>query len=187
MLLFSLAEEQNTLTENAELEALITAVSAGDNAAMEQLYLRTRTAIYGYSLSILKNPHDAEDVLHDCLIAVKNGAEKYRAQGKPMAWLMTVARNLCFGLLRERRKTEAADPDGEIPDFAESTAMSPEDKVILKACMEQLSDEERQIITLHAVSGFRHREIAAITKLPLSTVLSKYHRAVKRLRKHLQN
>ena len=148
MLLFSLTEEQNTLIENAELEALITAVSAGDNAAMEQLYLRTRTAIYGYSLSILKNPHDAEDVLHDCLIAVKNGAA---------------------------------------PDFAESTAMSPEDKVILKACMEQLSDEERQIITLHAVSGFRHREIAAITELPLSTVLSKYHRAVKRLRKQLQN
>ena len=59
--------------------------------------------------------------------------------------------------------------------------------MILKACMEQLSDEERQIITLHAVSGFRHREIAAITELPLSTVLSKYHRAVKRLRKQLQN
>ena len=61
-----------------------------------------------------------------------------------------------------------------------------EDRNVLLACMEQLSDQERQIVILHAVSGFKHREIAALLELPLSTVLSKYNRALKRLRQHLQ-
>ena len=52
--------------------------------------------------------------------------------------------------------------------------------------MEELSDEERQIVTLHAVSGFKHREIAELMELPLPTVLSKYSRALKRLKQRLQ-
>ena len=51
--------------------------------------------------------------------------------------------------------------------------------------MEALSDEERQIVALHALSGFRHREIAEVLELPLATVLSKYHRALKKLRSRL--
>ena len=61
-----------------------------------------------------------------------------------------------------------------------------EDRSILLACMEQLSDEERQIVTLHAAAGFKHREIAALLELPLSTVLTKYARAIKRLKRFLQ-
>jgi RNA polymerase sigma-70 factor (ECF subfamily) len=53
---------------------------------------------------------------------------------------------------------------------------------VLDACLGQLSDEERQIVVLHAVAGFRHREIAALLELPLPTVLSKYSRALKKLK-----
>ena len=49
-----------------------------------------------------------------------------------------------------------------------------------------LSDTERQIVVLHAVSGFKHREIAAMLNLPLPTVLSKYNRAIKKLRSQLE-
>ena len=52
--------------------------------------------------------------------------------------------------------------------------------------MEQLSDGERQIVALHAVAGLRHRQIAALLELPLSTVLSKYARAIKKLKQYLQ-
>ena len=51
--------------------------------------------------------------------------------------------------------------------------------------MKLLTDEERQIVVLHAVGGFKHREIAELIGLSLPTVLSKYSRAVKKLRKHL--
>jgi RNA polymerase sigma-70 factor (ECF subfamily) len=52
--------------------------------------------------------------------------------------------------------------------------------------MRVLSDEERQIVILHAVSGVKHREIAKIMEMPLPTVLSKYNRAMKKLKKKMQ-
>ena len=67
-----------------------------------------------------------------------------------------------------------------------SDMLTMEDRSILVTCMEQLSDEERQIVMLHAAVGFKHREIARIMELPLSTVLSKYARALKRLKQYLQ-
>jgi RNA polymerase sigma-70 factor (ECF subfamily) len=58
--------------------------------------------------------------------------------------------------------------------------------MVIAACMEQLTEQERQIVALHALAGFKHREIAAILRLPLPTVLSKYNRALKKLRQHLE-
>lgn len=56
---------------------------------------------------------------------------------------------------------------------------------MLTQCMDRLSDQERHIVVLHAVGGLKHREIAAMLELPLPTVLSKYARALKKLRQHL--
>ena len=51
--------------------------------------------------------------------------------------------------------------------------------------MTVLSEEERQIVLLHAVSGMKHRELSELLELPLSTVLSKYARALAKLKKAL--
>ena len=47
----------------------------------------------------------------------------------------------------------------------------------------KLSQEERQIVVLHVVAGLKHREVAALLELPLSTVLNKYNRSLKKLEK----
>ena len=52
--------------------------------------------------------------------------------------------------------------------------------------MDGLDDTERQVILLHAVAGLKHREIAELLKCPLSTVLSKYNRGLKKARKQLE-
>lgn len=167
------------------LDTLLGRIADGDTAALEALYRRTQTAVYGFALSVLKNAHDAEDVLHDCYVAVWNNAVQYRSQSKPMAWLITIAKNLCLGQLRAQRKT--AEMPEELPFLsADAAGISVEDRTVLSACMRQLSDGERQIVTLHAVAGFKHREIAAILQMPLATVLSKYNRAIKKLKQHLQ-
>ena len=46
----------------------------------------------------------------------------------------------------------------------------------------KLSLEEREIVYLYAIAGFKHREIANLLQLPLATVLSKYHRSIKKLK-----
>ena len=60
------------------------------------------------------------------------------------------------------------------------------DKVVLHAALHILKEEERQIVLLHTAAGLKHREIAADLGMPLATVLSKYNRAMKKLKNHLR-
>ena len=141
----------NTARSVQGLDAWLLETAQGDTCAFAQLYTHTSAAVYGFALSILKNAHDAEDVLHDTFLSIRSAAQGYRPMGKPMAWILTIARNLCMARLRQRSRDA----------------------------------QERQIVTLHALAGFRHREIAEIMGMPLPTVLSKYHRALKKLKQNL--
>lgn len=163
------------------LEACIVRIAGGDKDALADLYGRTRPAIYGFALSIVKNAHDAEDILHDVYLQVWNAAAGYRAQGKPMAWLLTITRNLAISRLREHGKTEPLAQEDWQDRIADNPAVTHEDRLMLQAMLSALGDQERQIVTLHALTGLRHREIAALLGLPLPTVLSKYSRALKKL------
>lgn len=157
-----------------------------DPEALEEFYYRTSTSVYGFALSVLKNAQDAEDVMHDLYLQVWSGAGSYRAAGKPMAWVMTITRNLCLQKLREYRKRSDIPQEDWETYIGGNDKMSPEDKLILTECLKHLSDAERQVVVLYAVSGFKHREIAKLLEMPLSTVLSKYNRAMKKLRKFME-
>lgn len=69
-------------------------------------------------------------------------------------------------------------------DFGQITDR--EDRIVLETAFEVLSKEECQIIVLHAVSGMKHREIAELLDISVSTVLSKYNRGLKKLRGQLE-
>ena len=166
--------------DDAVLDQCIARIAGGDQEALADLYSRTRPAVYGFALSILKNPHDAEDVLQETYIRLWGASEGYRPQGKPMAWLLRITRNLALSRLREGQKTTEFLPDAQLPA---PEGLPTEDRLLLQALLDRLPDQSRQILTLHAVSGLKHREIAALLDLPLPTVLSKYHRAVKALQK----
>ncbi len=58
--------------------------------------------------------------------------------------------------------------------------------MVLKSALEILKEDERQIVLLHASAGLKHREIAADLQMPLATVLSKYNRAIKKLKQYLR-
>jgi RNA polymerase sigma-70 factor (ECF subfamily) len=68
-----------------------------------------------------------------------------------------------------------------------SVIQNVEDRIVLEGAFQVLNDEERSIVLLHAVSGMKHKEIASILNKPLSTVLSKYNRAIKKLNQELSN
>ena len=123
--------------------------------------------------------------MHDVYLTVLASAHGYEKRGKPMAWILTITRNHCLMKLRQRNKNADYCSGNWEETLALATGLSPEDTVILRMCMEKLSDEELRIVALHAVSGFKHREIADILSLPLPTVLSKYSRAIRKLKKIL--
>jgi RNA polymerase sigma factor (sigma-70 family) len=156
-----------------------------DKGALEELYRKTYTSVYSFALSILKNTHDAQDAAHDCYLIIFSSAESYVSYKKPMAWILTVTKNLCLKKLKERAKDTYVTENELEMYHDERSVVTAEDKIIISECLNTLSGSERQIIILHAVAGMKHREIAKITELPVSTVLSKYSRALKKLKKIL--
>ncbi len=167
------------------IDECISKIASGDKDAFRGLYENIRVPVYSFALSILKNSDDAEDALEDCLVKIWNSAPSYRSMGKPMAWIITIAKNICLLKIRDRSKIEGKDPVDTPYLTSPGADVTAESKLILKECMDSLSDDERQTVVLHAVSGLKHKEIAEIMDKPLSTVLSIYNRAIKKLREAL--
>lgn len=167
-------------------DGLILEIAAGNMEAFHRLYELTAEGVYGFALSILKNKHDAEDVLQETYLSVHSNAAMYTPQGKPMAWILTIARNLSLNKLKAySRATELQDNEGyETSEFSEISNL--EHKLVLATAFKVLTDEERQILMLHAVGGMKFREIAHVLDLGLNTVLSKYHRAIKKMKQQLE-
>ena len=88
----------------------------------------------------------------------------------------------CLNCVRSCAKSVPVTEKEWIPFLQDSMELSSEDKMMLSLCMESLGDEERKIVVLHAVGGLKNRKIAPLLKLLLSNVLSKYNRAIKKLK-----
>ena len=178
--------EHGRAEEKRELEQLLAGIADGDQQALAQLYDRTRTAVYGLALSYLKHAQDAQDITQDTFVRVWDSARQYRPQGSPMGWLLTICRNLA--LMKLRQGSRHVDLEEEEWDAipAQETGLSLEDRELLQDALARLEEQERRVVVLHAVTGLKHREIAALLELPLATVLSKYHRALKKLRAFLK-
>lgn len=183
------ALEAPVVYEHLSDERLLLLTAKGDKEAFQQLYQNTDKTIYGFILSIVKNPTDAEELMQETYLKVWVSAGGYQPQGKPLAWMFTIARNLCYMRFRDRKQEmdislhELAEQElGEFCPQIEDAA----DKLVLHAALSSLNEEERQIVLLKTAGGLKHREIAAALDLPLATVLSRYHRSVKKLQKLLR-
>lgn len=168
------------------LESYIASAAAGETDGIAMLYEETKSSVYGFALSILKNASDAEDVTHDTYVKIFSCADSYSPKGTPMPWILQITKNIAFSLLRKRNRLTLVQQEqlsgvAEGGDVAEDTC----DGISVVGAMMALGDTERQIVTLHAVSGLKHREIAKVLEIPLPTVLSKYNRAIKKLQKML--
>lgn len=169
-------------TDDKTLDELILKVAKDDNSALEELYKLTKAGVYGFALSVLKNPSDAEDVLHNTYLSVKASAYMYASEGKPMAWLITIAKNHCFKIFRNRKWNDDSELSENTADEKQDFTLSADEKWVLEKFLSTLNDDERQIIMLHAVAGFKFREISDFLNMPLSTVLSKHRRGLKKLK-----
>ena len=173
-------EEENE--SRRELDGLLLRVGQRDRDAFARLYALTRGAVYALALSLLRDSQEAQDVSQDTFVKVWESAPGYQSQGSPMAWLLTITRNLARSRLRQGGRQVELDEEEWNALPASLPAVTSEDRVVLQEALAGLGAEERQIVLLHAVTGLKHREIALLLELPLSTVLSKYHRGLKKLK-----
>jgi RNA polymerase sigma-70 factor (ECF subfamily) len=169
-----------------DYDKLIIETSKGDLTSLEKLYRDLGPVVFGFAYSILNSRTQAEDVLQDTFVRVKLSAVTYKPGTNGRAWIMTIARNSAISIIRNRRfetqmeELEAVESDG-IDHMQKSI-----DSILLNQALSILDEQERQIVLLHAIKDFKHREIAEITDIPLGTVLWKYHKAIKKMSKHLK-
>lgn len=69
-------------------EKLLLRVAQGDKEAFQRLYQNTDKTIYGFILSILRNPQDAEEIMQETYLKIWTSAAGYKSQGKPLAWML---------------------------------------------------------------------------------------------------
>ena len=136
--------------KDRELDRLLLRVGRGDREAFARLYALTRGAVYALALSLLRDAHEAQDVAQDAFVRVWESAPAYRSQGSPMAWLLTIARNLARSRLRQSGRQIALDEEAwnAIP----AAAPDVEDRQLLRGALARLGAEEREIVLLHAVT-----------------------------------
>jgi RNA polymerase sigma-70 factor (ECF subfamily) len=173
---------------------LVRAVAAGDQQALAALYDATSRTVYGLLLRILADASAAEEVLLDVYAQVWRSATSYSdARGTPLAWLTTIARSRAIDRLRRgRQERHRTDPLEDARQFAGAGASAEDDlgatemRAVVRAALDSLAPEQREVIELAYYSGMSHSEIAAARGLPLGTVKTRTRLGMMRLRELLR-
>jgi RNA polymerase sigma-70 factor (ECF subfamily) len=147
----------------------------------------------GYNLArwLVRNEHDAEDVVQEAYLRALRSFDRYRG-GDPRSWVLTIVRNTCYTWLRRNRTAEVAPTADAADDCWEEIpadpAAEPEaqfirdaDRQLLREALEALPAEFREALVLRELEGFSYKEIADIVNVPLGTVMSRLARARKQL------
>lgn len=137
----------------------------------------------------LRQPGEAEDLLHDLFLKAVRQRERFCAVGNPRAWLFAVARNL---VIDNARRTHASVPlpddlAAPAPDLASEDGPAPVD--LLSACLPrvlgELAAEDREAIERCDIGGMTQQAFAELEGLSLSGAKSRVRRARQRLRAQL--
>lgn len=163
-------------------DELIVAISHGDMGALETLYYSMYREIYGYLTSMVRNKHIAEDLAQDAFMRIYKYAPKFTPTGNGKSWIYKIAGRLALTYLKNNGRMVSIPDELHDDSNVEDCAVNSQ---ALSAAMNNLSDSERQIVVLHAMSGLTLGEIAEVVNLPLGTVKWKHAEALKKLRKIL--
>lgn len=145
------------------------------------------------ALSLTDQPADAEDLVQDTLLRAWRSIDSFDGR-YPRAWLLTILRNAHINRHRRRRPVLLDDPDLTFEQQAatDADAVSAEDIVMdrrFDAAVEQavvgLPTKFREVLMLVDVQGLTYAAAADVLEVPEGTVMSRLHRARKRVRESL--
>ena len=164
---------------------LVLRARRGDELAFGSLIRRYQRAAYAVAYSVTGRHEDAEDAAQESFLVALQRLEECRSPERFAGWLMTIVRNRSKNLVR-REVLRETDP---VPIGASSKTPTPERdaemselRSQIERAMRELPEVQRQIVLLHDLEGWKHREIAERFGLPAGTVRSHLHFARKALR-----
>lgn len=168
----------------------------GDPDVLDGLIEKYQHRLFRYLLSVTGNRAAAEDIFQETWLHVLERGHQYRAQWKFEVWLFSIARHLVIDLARRKKGQsldELMDPEhgpGFEPSGAGPTAL---DQVLAGEQSERIASEligipavYREVLMLRFQEELGLEEMAAIIKVPLSTVKSRLYRGLDALRQHIE-
>lgn len=161
-----------------------------DREQFDQLVLPHLRAAFNLARWLLRSREDAEDVTQEALMRAFRFFSGFRGTDA-RAWLLQIVRNTCYTWMEKNSSM------GSNVEFDESLHLSqlpgPEEQALsgsererLSRALEQLSPRSREVIVLRELEGCSYKEIAAITAMPIGTVMSTLARARERLQELLE-
>jgi RNA polymerase sigma-70 factor (ECF subfamily) len=179
--------------DGAELEMLLARCAAGDASALEALYSRTAPILLAILMRMLKRRDAAEDALQDVFVSVWQRARQFDPiRGRPLAWLISMARYRAIDLQRASRpavalsEVSALEPRLQSEDPLAAGEMLGAGALLLR-CLEQIAAPQRHCLLLAYQEGLTHSEIARTVGEPLGTVKSWVRRSLLALRRCLES
>ncbi|MHB1169701.1 MAG: RNA polymerase sigma factor [Longimicrobiales bacterium] len=168
---------------------LVARARAGDEGAFEDLVRRHLAAAHAVAVGVLLDSADADDVCQDSFIAALQQLDSLAEPHRFGAWLLRIVRNRALSALRKQR-VRAAEPlewavgaagDEDPGRDAERSALRDR----LTAALEILPEHQRQIVLLHDLEEWKHREIGELLGMPEGTVRHHLFQARRALRARL--
>lgn len=144
-------------------------------------------AAFNYARWLTKSHVEAEDVVQDaCVRAMRYFSSLRDDDARP--WLFAIVRNTWYSRVSRRASlTEVITEDGVEPEGPDH-ALDPEERLLqqhtvalVRAALEQLPVDFREVIVLREIEGLSYKEIAEVVRVPIGTVMSRLARARERL------
>jgi RNA polymerase sigma-70 factor, ECF subfamily len=172
-------------------EALMKAVSRRRYDALAELYDRHGKRLRATIDGVVHEEAEADDVLQEIFIQIWDEAARYSPKaGKPLGWMVTIARRRAidrlrrrqaYSRVRERYQKRITREASDLPRQADEVFMLNDLRHFLKECMRVLPTLQREALELAFFKGLSHREIAVATRAPLGTVKTRLELGLQKL------
>ena len=147
--------------------------------------------LYRYSLRIVKDEMEAEDVVQEVIIKLWKKKEQFAEINNKEAWCMTLTRNLSIDKTRARKgHTESIENYHHVKDRARDPYAETKSSDMMKHIMElmdELPENQKSVLHLRDIEGYSYKEISEITTLSVDQVKVNLYRARKAMRDKLTN
>lgn len=175
---------------------LVDRLRLGDEDAFRGLFGRYAPSAKALALRVVRQSHLAEEIVQEAFLAVWRQPESYDGErGSVRSWLMAMVHHRAVDLVRreeaQRRRAEHAIP-GAIEEQADHADLVveqlglPEERRTVRAALEALPAEQRDVLVSMYFDGQSQSQIAERTGLPLGTVKSRTLLGMRRLRAALE-
>ena len=161
-------------------------------AAFEQHVLPELDVLYRTAWSLTRSDSDAQDLVQDTLLCAYRAIDRFDGR-YPRAWLLTIMRNANINRARKKKPDLLDDPDMTFErsvmfadtDDPEHVVMDTQFDATVEEGYRNLPEKFRQVVELVDLNGMSYQETADLLGVPVGTVMSRLHRARKRIRDHI--